>query len=153
MNHTLRIAPISILALLAACNSSSPSGQSNVVDIAPVDTPPETNIIEAANAVATEPPAGAVREVTYACTPAMTISARYDNSNSNDPEVKVSVGDKSYKLDLAPSASGARYFTEHGRSDDMTLTWWTKGPEATLYEGKKGGNTEEKKIATCREAA
>ncbi|SNS40683.1 Membrane-bound inhibitor of C-type lysozyme [Sphingomonas laterariae] len=147
--HTL---PIALFALLAACGQSatptpaeSVTRESAAGDVAPVDA-------RAPGANAAMPAAGAIREVGYSCTPAMAITARYDNSDATDPEVKLTIDGTAYDLDLTPSASGARYATDDGRADNRMLVWWTKGHEATLFEGKEGDRAEdEKTLATCTE--
>lgn len=165
-HHLLRTAPIAALALLAACGDSgspSPASQSTATEIEPVDNmvtsaPSMADAANAADANAVDAnaaaPASALREVTYSCVPATTIIAHYDNSDPDDAEVKISFQGKVYDLDIARSASGARYTSDDGRGPGKTLTWWTKGFEATLYEGTKGGKPEEDKvIATCKEKA
>jgi len=155
MNNALHIVPLGIFALLAACGQpepAAPTNESAITEVAPSDANMSENVIEASNAAT--PAVTAIRDVAYTCTPAMAVTARYDNSDPNDAEAKLTVDGKVYDLDLAPSASGARYTTDDGRAENMTLTWWTKGPEATLYEGKEGGKGEdEKTLATCKEKA
>lgn len=132
-------APLTILALLAGCDRSDGSASANESAAASGNltaTAPATDLVERA----------------YACKPALAITARYDNRDTADPEVLLTIDGRTYDLDLAQSGSGARYTSDDGRSEGMTLTWWNKGTEATLFENKKGAQPDvEKIIATCTE--
>ena len=111
---------------------------------------------EAAAPAATEPAPPApdappeVIEASYECTPAMTLSVKYDNS-VDPPKAAVTLDGKTYDMTIAPSASGARYMTVSGRTPDMTLVWWNKGRDGFLQEGKGATSDDEKTIATCTE--
>lgn len=110
---------------------------------------------EAAAPTTTEPapppaPPPEIIEASYQCTPAMTLSVKYDNT-IDPPKAAVTLDGKVYDMTLAPSASGARYMTLDGRSPDMTLVWWNKGRDGFLQEGKGATSDDEKTIATCVE--
>jgi len=91
----------------------------------------------------------AATPVTYDCLPAQRLSVSYDNSGSA-PRARLTLDGKDFDLTSVPSADGAKYSTDQGRSPGRTLVWWNKGQDGTLFEGKVGGTpADEKKIASC----
>ena len=132
--------------LLAACNQNepAPAESKSAEATAPAAATPTDS-----TAAASTPAA----DIAYECTPTMAVSVRYDNSDPKDPEAIVTLDGKRYDLDQVVSGSGARYFTDDGRAEKMTLTWWNKGSEGTLYEGSEGGDPVAKTLATCKEKA
>jgi membrane-bound inhibitor of C-type lysozyme len=100
-------------------------------------------------ASASEPPARIT--ATYACSPTMSVTVVYDSAATGYGKADVTVGGRTYRMDQVMSASGAKYTARQGRTDGMTLTWWNKGRDGTLYEGKVGGDDIAAVIATCSE--
>ena len=96
-----------------------------------------------------EPPARIT--ATYACSPTMSVTVIYDNVARGYGKADVTLGGRTYRMDQVMSASGAKYTAHQGRTDGMTLTWWNKGRDGTLYEGKIGGDDIATVIATCSE--
>jgi membrane-bound inhibitor of C-type lysozyme len=77
----------------------------------------------------------------YQCADKTKLNVRYYRlSDDSLGFVKVKLNGKTYTLPQAVSASGAKY------SDDMGLTWWTKGNAGTVYE--QNGGPEENWPAT-----
>jgi membrane-bound inhibitor of C-type lysozyme len=69
----------------------------------------------------------------YQCADKTKLNVRYYSlSDDSLGFVKVKLNGKTYTLPQAVSASGAKY------SDDMVLTWWTKGNTGTIYEQNGG---------------
>lgn len=94
-----------------------------------------------------------VKSVSYECMNGMKILAKYDNIIKNNPKVILNISGKSFTLNNAISASGARYTNANGIRAGKAIQWWTKGVEATLYEGPRneGRLLKESKIITkCR---
>jgi membrane-bound inhibitor of C-type lysozyme len=102
-----------------------------------------------ASAAAGGPPLRIV--ATYGCSPTMSVTVVYDNAAGPDGQADVTLGGRIYKMDHVMSASGAKYTSQQGRTDGMTLTWWNKGRDGSLYEGKAGGDDLATLIATCSE--
>jgi membrane-bound inhibitor of C-type lysozyme len=101
----------------------------------------------------TAPDTPDVVEATYECSPPMAVSVRYNN-NADPPGATVTVDGKVFEMAPALSGSGARYMTENGRSAGLTLVWWNKGNEGTLFEGKIAEpDAEETVLARCTEKA
>ncbi|GGE17100.1 hypothetical protein GCM10011529_24460 [Polymorphobacter glacialis] len=104
-------------------------------------------------AAAAAPVAKPLPTFTYKCTPAMPLVVKYDNAAGINGQAVVTLGSKTFTLDQAGSASGARYETRAGRSPGATLIWWNKGRGGTLYEGSAADpKAAEKPIATCTQA-
>ena len=59
-----------------------------------------------------EPPARIT--ATYACSPAMSVTAVYDNAAGAYGKADVTVGGRTYRMDQVMSASGAKYTAQHG---------------------------------------
>jgi membrane-bound inhibitor of C-type lysozyme len=92
-------------------------------------------------------------EATYDCSPVMAVSVRYNNT-ADPPGATVTVDGRVFEMAPSISGSGARYMTETGRSAGMTLVWWNKGNEGTLFEGKSADpDAEETVITRCTEKA
>ncbi|HEX5007173.1 MAG TPA: MliC family protein, partial [Hyphomonadaceae bacterium] len=89
-------------------------------------------------------------EASYECVPVMKLDVTYDNT-ADPPRAIVSVDGKTYNMQRALSASGARYMTLEGRSPGMALVWWNKGQEGFLQEGKGEAMAEDTILATCVE--
>jgi membrane-bound inhibitor of C-type lysozyme len=96
-----------------------------------------------------EPPARIT--ATYACSPTMNLTVVYDSAATGYGKADVTLAGRTYRMDQVTSASGAKYTAQKGRTDGMTLTWWNKGRDGTLYEGKVGGDDVATVIATCSE--
>jgi len=122
-------------ALLGACGQSQDSAADTSASATPVAT---------ATGSATP-----LAVTTYDCLPAQRLSASYDNTGAT-PTATLTLDGTSYLLTNVPSADGAKYSTDQGRSAGKTLVWWTKGQDGTLYEGKVGGTAaDETKVAEC----
>lgn len=76
----------------------------------------------------------ALSTVIYTCDSGQKIVVRYDNSDPAAPSALLKYKDRTFDLYNVISASGARYATEQGLSEDKGLQWWTKGGSATLSE-------------------
>lgn len=76
----------------------------------------------------------ALSTVIYTCDSGQKIVVRYDNSDPAAPSALLKYKDRTFDLYNVISASGARYATEQGLSEDRGLQWWTKGGSATLSE-------------------
>jgi membrane-bound inhibitor of C-type lysozyme len=87
--------------------------------------------------------------VAYDCLPAQLLTVAYDNTGPT-PTATLTLDGTTHVLSQVPSASGARYATDTGRTAGKTLVWWTKGQDGTLFEGTVGGAGEdETQIAEC----
>jgi membrane-bound inhibitor of C-type lysozyme len=77
----------------------------------------------------------------YQCADKTKLNVRYYRLSDNSLDfIKLKLNAKTYTLPQAVSASGVKY------SDDMVLTWWSKGSESTVYE--QNGGPEENWPAT-----
>jgi membrane-bound inhibitor of C-type lysozyme len=100
------------------------------------------------------PEAKPIETINYACDNGMKIAAAYDNGTANAEKVTLTIAGKTFTLDSAISASGARYASMAGMNRDKALEWWSKGDEATLSEGPKDDKRllkESTIVATCKE--
>ena len=144
----MRIVLTTPLLLLAACN---PSAQEQKTEPAQATA--------AASAAASE-------TVSYACDNGKKATAVYtqtDEKTSKDgateasktSTVTVTIDGKSYGLNEAVSASGARYTSKDGPTQGRFFTWWTKD-DALWLEGpvdKFGDLKAETVVATCKPVA
>jgi membrane-bound inhibitor of C-type lysozyme len=121
------VAPAVVLAPLlafAACSRSPEPAPAAAAPEGPHPTPP------AASAVTTS---------VYECPDGRKITATYDRQSA-----ELRIGDKTYRLKTAISASGARYVGDG-------VQWWTKGPdEGRLSELKAGEDVAADVGVTCR---
>jgi len=93
------------------------------------------------------------RTVAYTCTPEMNVSALYRNAYPDAANVVLTLNGETFILVQALAASGVRYAVPRGSSSPRMLTWWTKGREATLYEGGVDNPTVDGTVlAQCAEA-
>ncbi len=69
-------------------------------------------------------------EHSYHCESGKSVEVSYLKRDS----ATVQYQDESYNMQIAISASGARYV-------DSTLEWWNKGAMGTLYQHNSDGNT------------
>ncbi len=107
----------------------------------------------AAAANAAQPPGTVVVDASYSCQPAMTLTARYDNSDPRASTAEVTLDGTVFQMAQVQAADGAKYMSGTGRSAGRTLVWWTRGAEGTLFEGNASDPTaEETEIARCTEA-
>jgi len=121
------------IALLASCGRQSETAEEAAAPSATV---------AAATAAAAVP-------IAYDCLPAQRLTASYDNSGTS-PLATLTLDGLTYQLTGVPAADGAKYSTDQGRSAGKTLVWWTKGEEATLFEGTVGGTAEQhQQLAVC----
>ena len=104
--------------------------------------------------------------VKYACDNGKSVTAVYKEdeqkrakdgatTESKSSTVTLTIDGKSYTLDSAVSASGARYSGKVGPTKDRFFTWWEKGG-ALWLEGplNKFGDLEaEDIVARCKEAS
>ena len=114
---TLSILAVSCLALSAAACSR---------EEAPVEAVDEVPVAE-------QPPAPPAPEVSYACESGRSLSVRYVDSAS----AEVTYEGQTYTLNIARSASGARYAGQE-------LEWWTaaRGDQETATLSRLGPNEE-----------
>ncbi|HET7794062.1 MAG TPA: META domain-containing protein [Rhizobacter sp.] len=70
----------------------------------------------------------------FSCDGGKPVLVHYDNTNPQQPQAMLVFEGKSYQMRSAPTASGARYVVEKGRSPDMSLEWVSKGAEGLLME-------------------
>ncbi|MBA3999748.1 DUF4232 domain-containing protein [Brevundimonas sp.] len=114
---TLSILAVSWLALSAAACSREEAPVEAVDDVA----------------VAEQPPAPSAPEVSYACESGRSLSVRYVDSAS----AEVTYEGQTYTLNIARSASGARYAGQE-------LEWWTaaRGDQETATLSRLGPNEE-----------
>lgn len=129
MTATRLFLAVVAVAALSACQRSEGAGSAS---------PPQTAALLPSGPVAVEP-----HVTTYACEDGRSIKAGYPHRDT----AVLSVGDHTYTLKIAPSASGARY-TGFG------LQWWTKG----LREGRLAPLKDGEEIAgspgvLCRAAS
>lgn len=114
---TLSILAVSCLALSATACSRQEAPVEAVEDVA----------------VAEQPPAPPAPEVSYACESGRSLSVRYVDSAS----AEVTYEGQTYTLNIARSASGARYAGQE-------LEWWTaaRGDQETATLSRLGPNEE-----------
>jgi membrane-bound inhibitor of C-type lysozyme len=87
----------------------------------------------------TPPPAAAVMTSVYACPDGRKITATYDRQSA-----ELRIGERTYRLKTAISASGARYVGDG-------IQWWTKGPdEGRLSTLKSGEDVATDVGVSCR---
>lgn len=129
---TAPLAALAALALLAGCS------------------PAKTD--QAAAPAAAQPAPAAVPDVTvtYACTPAMSLTVAYNNTDETKPGTVVTLDGKAYAMEAVMSGSGAKYRADAGRSAGKSLVWWNKGDDGTLFEGSAAdANADEAVLAEC----
>lgn len=92
----------------------------------------------------------------YLCDNKKNVTAHYINSEDQSKKETVSflrldIGDQSYGLTEAVSASGERYIGHHGLDLSHGLIWWSKGDSAFLSVFK-GDNAQNSRIIyrNCR---
>jgi membrane-bound inhibitor of C-type lysozyme len=112
-----------LLAALAACKPQTPPAAA--APPAPAAAPAAVN------------PGSGVR--TYHCADGTAVQAGYPSADT----AVVRVGGRDYTLEIAVSASGARYV-------GYGLQWWTKGPEARLSRLKPNEDVASDPGVVCR---
>lgn len=92
----------------------------------------------------------------YSCDNKKNVTAHYIRAETFDKKdsitfLRLDIGNQSYGLTEAVSASGARYIGHHGIDLSHGLVWWEKGNSASLY-GFKGNNAQNTRIIyrNCR---
>lgn len=155
----MRILLMTPLLLLAACNQAPRQPEASAEATANDDGK------EGSSSTATSS-ANASSSVTYACDNGKSVTAEYNETDqksskdgattaSKSSTVTLTIDGKSYTLDSAISASGARYTGKDGPTQGRFFTWWTKD-NALWLEGplaKFGDLDAEEIVATCKEKA
>lgn len=119
----------------------------------PVAAPSDT-ASASAPAVVDSSASASIVNTTYSCDQGKTVTAEYDNTQAAQSKVALTIDGKTYQLNQAVAASGARYTTEQGLTANQGLSWHTKGPVAiasTITLDHTAKPEDEKVLLNCTE--
>jgi membrane-bound inhibitor of C-type lysozyme len=87
------------------------------------------------------------------CDNGNVLLVHYDNSNPEAPRAVVAYEGKSFDMYSVRAASGARYATEQGRAQDVSLEWHTKGDSGVLSEAPLSDTRTDKDVRTVAQCS
>jgi len=87
-------------------------------------------------------------DITYQCNNGSVIMAAYSPYEARRHNAYLKIGESTYKLRQAPTASGSKYVGVAVWEDKSDMVWWIKGDKATLIS-QSDSNFYDKTIAYC----